>query len=109
MTKTIEIGKEYVVGYWYKGGFVPTLCNGQYNPEHPCRVKTTKIGKKYAYAFMTGDVKNPTKIEFAGLEEVQAAKAGYRQALEDRDAMWTKTGATCMLGKAKIDQLVNNL
>lgn len=104
------VGKTYVVGSFRTNGeFIPTQCNGRANEAHPCRVVLRAVTKTYVWAFMTGDKKNPTKCRHEAFHELDVAKAGYRLSLENRDRMWTEQGATCMLGPAKINQLVEAL
>lgn len=105
----IEVGQEYVVGSnSEQRGFVPTLCNNQYSPEHPCRVKVVAIGRKKAQVWMSGDKTKPTKIDFDALWDVNEAKRLYRTALEQREVMWASKGQKG-LGQAFVDECVNNL
>lgn len=104
----IQIGGEYVFGGMVCGTFVPTCCNSQYSPQHPCRVKVEKLGSKYAQVFMSGDRNRPSKVQIGALFDVEDAKRMYREALSERDAMWAAQGGN-VLGKARIDELVAGL
>ncbi len=77
----IQIGKEYVVASSTNTvNFVPIRCNSQFSPEHPCRVKIEKVGRKYAYAKISG-YKGLQSFAFKFLHEIETAKELYRQAL----------------------------
>lgn len=111
MTKTVEVGKEYVLGSMLGAGLVPCSCN----PEpHSCRVLIASVGRKYARAVITGYTK-PTQVGSGlvvnsddGLWEIDEAKRLYRAGLEARDAKWVAEGVKG-LGQARIDQLVEGL
>lgn len=115
MTKTVEVGKEYVLGQIIGAGLAPCRCNSKYNPAHPCRVTVTSVGRKYAKALISGYTK-PTQVGNGlvinsgfGLWDIDTAKASYRAGLEARDAKWAAAGETCMLGQARVNQLVESL
>ena len=115
MTKIAEVGKEYVLGSVVGAGLAPCQCNSEYSPKHPCRLVVTSVGRKYVKALISGYSK-PTTVGSGlelnsgfGLWEIDIAKASYRAGLEARDAKWAAEGADCMLGKKRIDYLVESL
>lgn len=112
----VQVGHEYVLGSLIGAGLAPCVCNSTFSPEHPCRVKISSVGRKYAKAMITGYTK-PVQVgsglevnsNDGGLWDVDTAKTLYRQGLESRDAQWRAAGATCMLGAKRINELVNGL
>lgn len=105
--KKIEIGKQYVMGQMIAGSFAPSMCNTQYSPKNPCRVVVSSLGRKFAYAHMSGSDK-PVRFPVDLLHEVEDAKHLYRLALEKRDEMWKSKGNN-VLGAKEINRLVKSL
>lgn len=105
-----SVGQEVVLCF-SKG--VPIRCNTANNPQHPSRVRVSRIGRKRVYVQVGGTAAQPVGLDFSEkyhtIVPVDQAKADYRASLVAREVEVMARHNRTILTPQQIDAAVNSL